>query len=243
MGKHFPAHRSGAPRPAHRSDGCGSRSCSVALLTIKGDGGNIGRRLREGGIKVTNLRCSQARELHSGKFNAVIVPGGEADEFKRHLGDSGLAAIRNFVQAGGGYLGICAGAYLGLTWRPNWHWCKLLPEVKVDTHRNGRRGVITPCQLAVTSEGARLSRGAFPSVIRKSYYNNGPVFTAYRNATPLFSFKSETSRAGFRPMRGTPAALAGHCGSGRVILVSPHLEGYPEHGPGLCNFVRWIARA
>src|SRR6185295_6291108 len=47
-----------------------------------------------------------------GRFDVIIFPGGSAAEQLALLGDAGTERVRNFVQSGGGYVGICAGAYV-----------------------------------------------------------------------------------------------------------------------------------
>lgn len=47
-------------------------------------------------------------------FDVLIVPGGSTRADMRTLGKEGRAQIVKFVQSGGGYCGICAGAFLGL---------------------------------------------------------------------------------------------------------------------------------
>jgi len=46
-------------------------------------------------------------------FDAVIFPGGSARTQSETIGRGGREKIIEFVKNGGGYLGICAGAYLG----------------------------------------------------------------------------------------------------------------------------------
>jgi len=46
-------------------------------------------------------------------FDAVIFPGGSARTQSEAMGIKGREKIIEFVKSGGGYLGICAGAYLG----------------------------------------------------------------------------------------------------------------------------------
>jgi len=51
-------------------------------------------------------------------FDVLVVPGGSAAKDARLLGEEGRAAIRTFVRRGGGYCGICAGAFLALrSWK------------------------------------------------------------------------------------------------------------------------------
>lgn len=47
-------------------------------------------------------------------FDVLIVPGGSTAADLRSLGKEGRERIRHFVHSGGGYCGICAGAFLGL---------------------------------------------------------------------------------------------------------------------------------
>ena len=51
----------------------------------------------------------------SGKFSLLIVPGGTARLKSLCLGEAGHRAIREWVAAGGNYLGLCGGAGLGLS--------------------------------------------------------------------------------------------------------------------------------
>jgi glutamine amidotransferase-like uncharacterized protein len=48
-------------------------------------------------------------------ITALCIPGGFALNYASRLGLRGIELIRQFVACGGGYMGICAGAYLGST--------------------------------------------------------------------------------------------------------------------------------
>lgn len=43
----------------------------------------------------------------------LVIGGGGVTGFKAALGDQGITAIKSYVQNGGKYLGLCAGAYFG----------------------------------------------------------------------------------------------------------------------------------
>ena len=65
-------------------------------------------------------------------FTVLCVPGGFANNTDSALGDKGYAIIQQFVRGGGGYVGICAGAYLGC-------WLGLLPvEIEDGDWRRGK---------------------------------------------------------------------------------------------------------
>ena len=53
------------------------------------------------------------------QFNVIAVPGGSGSKEAATIGEDGRDRIRKFVENGGGYIGICAGAYLatsGFSW-------------------------------------------------------------------------------------------------------------------------------
>lgn len=63
-----------------------------------------------------------ASDLLDGKLARVnpktlIMPGGQSWEYIAELGDKGAANIKDFVQKGGGYIGICAGAFYATSHR------------------------------------------------------------------------------------------------------------------------------
>ena len=45
-----------------------------------------------------------------GLYNAIHFPGGSSAQYNAQINEDGLSHIRDFVAAGGGYLGICAGS-------------------------------------------------------------------------------------------------------------------------------------
>jgi glutamine amidotransferase-like uncharacterized protein len=46
------------------------------------------------------------------KYSTLIMPGGRPDLYEQNLGPDARDRIRNYVSRGGGYIGICGGAYL-----------------------------------------------------------------------------------------------------------------------------------
>ena len=73
----------------------------------------------ESTIKAFNPQCKtglvKAIEIVSGAlkdYDVIIFPGGSGMAQSLSLGEDGRAAVVDFVKNGGGYIGICAGAYL-----------------------------------------------------------------------------------------------------------------------------------
>ena len=48
----------------------------------------------------------------SGKYDVVLITGGEPLRLRKLIGGKGAQAIRRFVASGGSYVGVCAGAVL-----------------------------------------------------------------------------------------------------------------------------------
>ena len=165
-----------------------------------------------------------------GQVDVLIVPGGSASKQARAMTPAGGAAIRKFVADGGGYVGICAGAYLAAS---NYSWSLKILDAQVIDRKHWKRGKAT-VQVELTPDWRRILGGPQGHVgIR---YANGPLLApAGRADIPDFEtvahFRSEVAKNGAPKgvMIGTPAMVAGRFGKGRVFVSSPH----PESTPGL----------
>lgn len=76
--------------------------------------------IAEGALAGKSAPCGEfkgggARSDPSGTPGLLIVPGGWARGRAERLGPAGMQAVRDFVAAGGAYLGFCGGAGLALT--------------------------------------------------------------------------------------------------------------------------------
>ena len=72
-----------------------------------------GEEIAEGLLLGKSL--AQTGQDISAKAALLLVPGGNARLKAKALGPKGLEAIREYVQSGGAYLGLCGGAGLALT--------------------------------------------------------------------------------------------------------------------------------
>ena len=175
-------------------------------------------------------------------FDVLIMPGGTASGERKALGPAGTAAVKGFVQKGGGYLGFCAGTYLSIPYDPG-NLNLINAKVVDDEHWARGKG---PVKIRLTPEGQR-ALGIKEAVV-DIHYENGPLLAPGQNRyipafTPLAAFETEMrqNNAPEGVMKGTPAIVAGRYGRGRVLCFSPH----PELTPGLetvaRNAVRWAA--
>ena len=203
------------------------------------------------------LRRVGAVDIKAGilnQFDLVIFPGGSGSKQAAALEVEGREVVKKFINQGGGYVGICAGAYLAAS---NYQWSLGISNHKtfcesIDLPGIGRksmwyRGASAPVKMELTEEGRRILgnvKGVFD--VR---YHNGPIMSdmGKEGVEPfrsLATFRSEVSR--YKPQEGTmvntPAIIVGEFGKGRVLCISPHPESTAELYGLVRNAVLWVAK-
>lgn len=173
---------------------------------------------RSQGFVCTVLKPSDIRAGGLGSQHVVVFMGGSGTAQGRALGDEGKVAVKEFVQGGGGYIGVCAGAYLACQGEDEFHKLRLVATRNL-TGDAWQRGI---AGLECKAEG----RPPF-----KLFYANGPIFTpapaeGLAPYVSLASFIGEiynvSKGTGPGEMPGTPAIIASAYGNGRVLLFSPN---------------------
>lgn len=173
--------------------------------------------------------------------DVVIFTGGSGSKQGNAIGEAGRAEVQRFVREGGGYVGICAGAYLACS---KFSWGLGLLNAQTVSSK-WRRGV-GDVQIEFTPDGQKLS--SLPAERRAVRYANGPIIkpagrTDLAPYEPLAIFRTELAEndSPVGAMVDTPALVKGLFGKGRVVISSPH----PEQTPGLEitieRAVRWVA--
>ena len=225
-----------------------ARPIKVAIFEGKGapeDGiKNVEDRIKSlPQVTVTRVKAEDWATADLKVFDVVAFSGGSGGTQAASLGEAGRAKVREFVRAGGGYLGVCAGAYLACS---NFSWgLGILDASTVSRKWMRGRGFM---DIELTSEGRGLL-GEVPGTF-KVRYNNGPIIKpAGREDVPDYTvvslFRSEVADNGTPPgiMVNSPAQAMGAFGKGRVFISSPH----PENTPGLEHLipraVLWAAGA
>lgn len=213
----------------------------VALYDAGGTGG-------QGEFAVERILRDRMEVLHVGPeeitagalahFDLLIVPGGSGSAEAKAIGEKGRGEIRHFVENGGGYLGICAGAYLATS---GFDWSlKILNAKTVSSHWERGRATLT---IELTPEGRRIL-GDRPGMLEVLYHNGPVVCPAAIKDLPeyhvLAYFRTEVVKknvpAGL--MTGSPAIAIGRFGQGHVVFISPH----PEQSAALEDIVRNAAQ-
>jgi len=153
-----------------------------------------------------------------------VMPGGRDIFYLRELGALGADQIRSFVEAGGNYLGICAGAYFAAS--------------AIEFERGGEFEVMGSRPLAFfpgVASGPALGlgryaidshRGAEAALVEWDsqkghiYYNGGPTFSTSSspNVEVLARYVNLES----------PALLSCQFGKGKALLSGVHFE-YSTH--------------
>lgn len=203
-------------------------------------------------------------QLKPGAFDVVFFPGGSGGGEKKSLGIKGAASVQAFVKAGGGYLGICAGAYLAeplglIKYKKMEPWDRGDGDVLVQWEQAGRDALQLGPEHDFPGWGlgdgpahaGNLSASAFaPNTNMTLHYGQGPIFAnedspAY---TRLATYKTEIHKLHPKEttgeMVGTAAVITALYGKGRVLLSSPHpeLTSQPGRKPIIERYARYAAR-
>jgi N-formylglutamate amidohydrolase/glutamine amidotransferase-like uncharacterized protein len=184
-----------------------------------------------------SVRQVMADDIRSGAladFDVLIHPGGSGGRQGRHLGEEGREKIREFVASGGGYIGICAGAYLASA---DYEWSLNVLDAKVLDRKHWARGT-GMVDIALTDTGQRVLRSNQPQLT--VYYGQGPLLAPadredIADYETVASFNTEVAKNGAPRgvMIGKTAIAMGQYGHGRVLCFSPH----PEKTKGLESLV------
>jgi predicted deacylase len=225
-----------------------SGKVKIALYKGPGTGGNGPPELIKkfnGTNAATSLVEVSPEEIRAGtltNFDVVIFAGGSGSQEAKAIGEEGRAEVEKFVGNGGGYVGICAGAYLATAGYP---WSLKIINAKTLSPKWQRGRAVLKMELTPT--GAEILGGpAHVDVV----YHQGPV-VGPANATNLppyqtlayFRTEVASNNTPVGIMIDSPAIFAGQYKQGKVVCISPH----PEQTEGLeyivPQAVNWVAPA
>jgi len=174
-------------------------------------------------------------------FDVVLFPGGMASHQFDALGEEGRAEVIDFVREGGGYVGICAGAYMAAS--DPYQWGLNLIDARIVDHDHWARG-IGPVELELSTEGLEVF-GDFPGR-RTLHYGQGPIVEpAGRDDLPDYDvlgwYRTGIGVDGADPavMVDTPAIICAPFGEGRVLASSGHAEWSSGLESFLLRYFEW----
>lgn len=206
------------------------------------------------------VRCTDSTELLTSEWDTscqlLVMPGGRDLPYCRELDGKGNQNIRAFVEGGGSYLGICAGAYYGsayvefakndpsmsvvgpreLAFFPVTAVGPVLPGFSYDTNSGAH---VAGISMTVPGE-AILGEGiSFTSL----FYNGGCYFkemksdrasSTDKSAPANITLATYTGHSEPRPpytapcVSGYSAIVGGRVGLGKVLLTGLHFEASPD---------------
>jgi putative intracellular protease/amidase len=218
----------------------------VALLDDAGATGQGIPRVTEQLGKTSDIKATIVKggDIAAGAlkdYDVVMFTGGSGSKQAGALGEAGREEVRKFVERGGGYVGICAGAYLACS---GFSWGIGVLDAKTVSPK-WRRGSGT-VQIEVTADGKAVT--GLATKRHDIRYVNGPIIQPHGREDipdyePLALFRTELAQNDSPKgvMVNSPAIVHGTFGKGRVITSSPH----PEQTAGMETFVehavRWVA--
>ena len=136
-------------------------------------------------------------------LDCIVFPGGEkdVDNFDTLIKDKSRL-VRNFVGAGGKYLGICMGAYIAGPMYFN-----ILGATSAEQY-------VKEADSEITTEKETIADIYIANKPYSVYFYDGPVFKKYlRNKNILARYKNKQA-----------ACIIKQYKQGKVLCVGPHLE-------------------
>lgn len=220
----------------------------VALFVDRGASDRAKRNFKRllGSSNFIQYQAVYGDDIRNGSlksFDALVVPGGSAAKEAVSMGPEARAEVRRFIEGGGVYLGVCAGAYLASRMREN--YLGFLPLKTRDPEHWYRVDDATPVDVELTEGGMEVFGLDTPKV--SIAYENGPIFAPPEGPvddsfTPLGFFRSEVVGSGGERgvMLGAPAMIMTRYGRGIVLVSSPHPELTPGKHRMILNALRWL---
>lgn len=156
--------------------------------------------------------------LNKGGFHTLIMPGGKSWIYNENLGATGAQEILKFVNAGGNYIGICAGAFYATSHR----------QGPTPTPVNYGIGLLT----GIAIDGTALKMTPFKTGMSDYKFLIPSFKNTYRTLLlggPALLYTDAEAKAKRIQVysvfaKDLPAMIAFEFGKGRVFLSGPHLE-------------------
>jgi glutamine amidotransferase-like uncharacterized protein len=170
--------------------------------TSPGDVAALETILNDNHLNYSTVNSSQLNQIGESQIRGhrlLIVPGGNFIHIGNSLSSSTTGNIRNAVESGLNYLGICAGGFFA--GNSPYNGLNLTAGVRFRFYAAEDRGV-RKAAVTIAAAGA-------PTL--DQYWEDGPQFTGWGTVVGKYP-------------DGTPAIVEGTFGSGWVILTGVHPE-------------------
>ncbi|MBN1352740.1 hypothetical protein JXJ21_25350 [candidate division KSB1 bacterium] len=167
----------------------------------------------------------KAGNINSGeldRYRLLCVPGGDMYQYAQDISSQGMGNIRNFIRKGGGYIGICGGAYFAAE-KVFWQNSQL-SMASLNLFSGTAKGPVNEivaypkygiCQINIFDKTHPIAQSAADNMWILYYW--GPEFT-------LNSGASNVDIIGWYERGGSAAMLAITYGTGRAFIIGTHPE-------------------
>ena len=154
-------------------------------------------------------------------FGILCIPGGDMFKYSQDISSGGKSKIRNFISNGGGYIGICGGAYFAgkkIIWQGN-----QLPTEPLGLYNGTAMGPLNEiirypdygmCKVKIEDVEHSITQSVAESMWMLYYW--GPALVPQNAA--------EVSILGRYAIGNKPVILAFELDNGRVFLIGTHPE-------------------
>lgn len=196
------------------STGCGGSSKLDKKVCVYAGTGAVLAKDVEVALEKSDLVYEEIDEASIKKgelkdYSVLIVPGGYTKRCVTSLGKRGFERIRDFVESGGGYIGICAGAYMASKTVEVQGHPSGLNIIDVQNKRKAGRRIVS---ITIIEPEHPLVSGCKKEL--RIWYQNGPKILAGKDVEKIAVYDKNSA-----------AIVFGKKGKGKVILFSPHPEG------------------
>ncbi len=170
-------------------------------------------------------------------YNVLVMPGGN-DYITNYNGTTIASidpnAIRNFVNNGGGYVGICAGAFAGAYYTKDCYYgWGVAPNVNClqAYYENNTSITINSAGKDIMGKDGRIT----------TLYWNGPAMNASGMARVLATYDGIVNSGNTIIASGMAAIVIDYYGRGRSVLIGPHPEMDPQSPDIVANLIKWAS--
>jgi len=217
-------------------DGSGTSRFNFMAALIKSE--------RFDDFEIIQMSAESIREGGLKNVDVLVNPGGSGSKQARSLKEEGREEVRNFIGGGGGFLGICAGAYMATN---QYSWSLNLIDAQVVSREHWARGT-GMVDIKFTPAGQEFFN--INQEMGEVYFGQGPLLAPNPEDDPLVpnfeclaTYASEIAENGAPKgvMVGTSALVRSQFGNGRVLVFSAHPEKTDSLDYIIEGAVRWVA--
>ena len=181
------------------------------------------------GYRFTWAKSTRITSSILANYDLLVMPGGTSGYTYIHSDSISASAIKNFVFSGHGFLGICAGAYVGSKYvggsGVSYNGWGIAPHVSSKVYNHERNLNVSTTSIATQLLGSS-------GTLTLAHYNGPAMYGS--GYTTFANYVSST-------YKGYAAIVGDTYGNGRVVLSGPHPELSPTNYTLLDRLIVWAA--